>query len=119
MVAFVLLRSSKFLNDLILRMNSAKASIEVEKTTRMEIQRKCQFESCIDGCDMEWYECAKQVLQLNSINSFVFVDATRDLLEHGRSKFRNVLIVGQANGGKTFLLKPHKTLHKNYCFANY
>ena len=127
---FVSLRSSKFLNDLIennWRMNNAKVSIGVEKTTRMEIIRKCQFESCVDGCNMEWYECAKQVLQLNSINSFMFADAMRDLLEHGRGKFRNVLIVGQTNCGKTFLLKPfkiifwafHKTLHKNYCFANY
>ena len=38
-------------------MNNAKASIEREKLTRMETLRKCQFESCIDGSDMEWYEC--------------------------------------------------------------
>ena len=55
---------------------------------------------------MEWYECARQVLQLNSINPFVFADAMRQLLEHGRGKFRNLLIVGPANCGKTFLLKP-------------
>ena len=83
-------------------MNNAKASIEREKTTRMEILRKCQSEICVDGCDMEWYEYARQVLQLNSMNSFVFVDATRYLLEQGRGKFRNVLIVGPANCGKTF-----------------
>ena len=67
LAAFVLSRSSKSLNDLIentWKMNHAKASIEREKTTRMEILMKCQSESCVDGCDMVWYECARQVLQL-------------------------------------------------------
>ena len=50
------------------------------------------------------------MLQLNGINPFVFADAMRDLLDYGRSKFRNVLIVGPANFGKTFLLKPLETI---------
>ena len=104
----VLPRSSKSLNDLIedtWKMNNAKAYGEHEKLTRMEILRKCQSESSVDGCDMEWYECAREVLQLNSINPFIFTDAMRDLLEHGRGKFCNVLIVGPVNCGKKCLLK--------------
>ena len=98
LAAFVLSRSSKSLSDLIentWKMNNAKASTEREKTTRMEILGKYQSESCVDGYDMEWYECARQVLQLNGINFFMFADAMRDLLENGRGKFRNVLIVIQ------------------------
>ena len=72
----------------------------------MEILRKCQSEICVDGCDMEWYECARQVLQMNSMNPFMFFDPMRDLIERGRGKFHNVLIVGPTNCGKTFLLKP-------------
>ena len=45
------------------------------------------------------------MLQLNSINPFVFADAMRDLLEHGRGMFCNVLIAGPANYGKKFMLK--------------
>ena len=45
------------------------------------------------------------MLQLNSINPVVSADAMRDLLEHRRGKFHNVLIVGPAKCGKTFLLK--------------
>ena len=67
---------------------------------------KCQSESCVDSCDMKWYECARQVLQLNNISPFVFADAMSDLLAHGRGKFRNIMIVAPANCGKTFLLKP-------------
>ena len=70
-------------------MNNAKASIEREKTTRMEILRKYQSESCVVGYDMEWYGCARQVLQLNSIKFFVFANAMRDLLENRRGKFRS------------------------------
>ena len=109
MTAFALSRSRRSLNDLIentWKMNNAKASIERQKTTRMEILRKCQSKICVDGCDMEWYECARQVFQINSMNPFVVFDAMRDLIEHGRGKFHNVLIVGPANCGKTFLLKP-------------
>ena len=66
----------------------------------MEILTKCQSESCVDGCDMEWYECARQRLQLNSIKPFVFADDMSDLLTYERDKFRNVLIVGPANRGQ-------------------
>ena len=40
-------------------MNNGKASIEHEKTTRMEILMMYQSESCVDGCEMEWYKCAR------------------------------------------------------------
>ena len=96
------------------KMNNAKASIEREKTTKMEILIKCQSESCIDGCEMEWYEGARQVLQLNDINPFVFADAMRHLLAHGRGRFCNVLIVGPANCGKSFLLKSLEIIFQTF-----
>ena len=48
----------------------------------------------------------KSSSQLSIINPFMFADTMRDLLEHGRGTFPNVLIVGPANSGKTFVLKP-------------
>ena len=117
LAAFVLSMSSKSLNDLIektCRMNNAEASLERKKTTRIEMLRKCQYEICVDGCDMEWYEYARQVLQMNSINPFVYVDAMRDLLEHGGGKFCNVLLVGPANCGKTFLLNSLEIIFRAF-----
>ena len=61
-------------------MNNAKTSIEREKTIRIQILRKCQSKSCVDDCEMEWYECARQGIQLNSVNPFVFPEAMRDSL---------------------------------------
>ena len=55
---------------------------------------------------MEWYICSREILQKNSINPYFYADAVRDLLIHGRGKFRNVTITGPANCGKTFMLKP-------------
>ena len=68
----------------------------------MDILMKCQSESSVDGCEMEWYECARQVLQLNSRNPFVFADAMKDLLARGRGKFQNIMIVGPANCARHF-----------------
>ena len=117
MASFVLSSSSKYLNDPIentWKTKNRRASIKLEKTTRMEILMKCQSESCVDSCDMKWYECARQVLQLNNISPFVFADAMSDLLAHGRGKFRNIMIVAPANCGKTFLLKPLEIIFRAF-----
>ena len=65
----------------------------------MKILMKCQSESCVDVCEMEWYKCAKQVLQRNSINPYIFGDVMMDLLARGRDNFCNVMIVSPANCG--------------------
>ena len=40
--------------------------------------------------------------------------AIKQLLEYGRGKFRNVLLVGPTNCGKTFLLKPLERLFNTF-----
>ena len=59
---------------------------------------------------------AKDVLANNSIPLKVFSDAVKDLLNHGRGKYKNIMIVGPANCAKTFLLNPLTTIYK--CFVN-
>lgn len=49
---------------------------------------------------------ANQILERNGINRKAFTDSVKLLLEKGRGKNRNILIVGPANCGKTFLLNP-------------
>ena len=86
-------------------MQNAKATIEREKTSRMQVLEKIRLSSCVDGFDMEWYICSRDILQKNGINPYVYADTIRDLLIHGRGKFRNVMITSPANCGKTFMLK--------------
>ena len=43
-----------------------------------------------------------------------FAAAVRDLLEKGRGKFRNIMIVGPANCAKTFILAPIQRIFKTF-----
>ena len=52
-----------------------------------------------------WYICSSDSLQKNSTNPYVYADVIRDLPIHGRGKFRNIMITGPVNSGKTFMLK--------------
>ena len=44
-----------------------------------------------------------------------FSTSVRDLLEKGRGKYRNMMIVGPANCGKTFLLQPLNVIYSTFC----
>ena len=52
------------------------------------------------------FRCAKITLQKDNVPKKEFSTAIVSALEHGRGKGRNILIVGPANCGKTFILKP-------------
>ena len=54
------------------------------------------------------------MLQTNSIHPFVFAAALRELMIKGRGKFRNLMLVGPANCGKTFLLSPLQVLFNTF-----
>ena len=95
-------------------MQNAKAVLEREKTSRMQVLEKTRLTSCIDGCDIEWCICSCYILQKNSINPHVYVNAIRYLLIHGRDNFRDVIITGLANCGKTFMLKPLEIIYHAY-----
>ena len=87
-------------------MQNSKATLETEKTSRMQLLEKARLSSIVDGCDMEWHICYRNIFERNSINSYVYADGIRDQLIHGRGKFRNVMITGRANCGKTLMLTP-------------
>ena len=39
----------------------------------------------------------------------------KELLDKGRGKYRNIMIVGPANCGKTFMLNPLNVIYKTFC----
>lgn len=85
-----------------------------EKMSRMEILHSVEQGECVDGCNGQWYECAYQVLTQNMVNPCIFAAAVRSLIEKGRGKFRNLMIIGPANTGKTFLLAPLQIVYKTF-----
>ena len=71
-------------------------------------QKECE---CV--CDGLWIWCAKDILRRNNIPYEDFASALFDCLTKGREKFNNIIIVGPAGCGKTFLLKPLFTMIPN------
>ena len=115
LAVYLLSRSRKSVGELFEnanRMNSATATVQRATMNRMQILEAALTKECI--CEGEWLRCAKEVLTNNGIHPFVFADRLRTLLIHGRGKLRNIIIVGPANCGKTFLLRPIETIFETF-----
>ena len=72
--------------------------------------------SCVEVCDGSWLKSVEEVLTNNKLHPAVFGTALRELLTLRRGKYRNIIIVGPSNCGKTFLLKPLELIFET--FAN-
>lgn len=75
--------------------------------------RKTKIKFFLDGCDMKWHICSREILQKNNIKPFVSADTIRDLLIQNRGKFRNIITV-PLNCGKRFVLKPLETIYHRF-----
>ena len=110
-------RSSKKIIELIettWEIEKSHRDLARQKKTCIDILRECLSANCIDGCDNTWYATAIDTLQRNKIDVQTFSRAMRVLFERGRGKYRNVLIIGPANCGKTFMLKPIKSIFETF-----
>ena len=115
---FVLSWSSKALNDLIENTRAMEGA--VEKVTRsnvahIEIIRENVQAECVENCNGVWLRMAEQMLRNNKLHPFVLAEALRTLIIKGRGKRRNVMVIGPANCGKTFLFHPMEKLFKVFC----
>ena len=96
-------------------MNTAQEKLDRAKKSRLEILEEASQGECAAGCNGQWLTCATEVLEQNGIRKESFTTAIKDLLKNGHSKFRNVMICGPANSGKTFLLNPLTCVYKTFC----
>ena len=97
-------------------MKNAKKGIERREKSRYQILIEAANQECAVGCSGRWFLFANQVLTNNKINPINFAGYVFELLMKGRGKNRNLMLVGPANCGKTFLLQPlEKVFH---IFAN-
>ena len=114
---FVLSCTSKSLNDLIeqtWKMRKASLTLERQKASRMDLIREAVRGDCVPSCYGAWLQCAKEVLINNKVHPILFAHSVRELLVLGRGKYRNVIVVGPTNCGKTFLLKPLELVFKTF-----
>ena len=115
---FICNRGSKSVDDLIKlawEMDGAQADIERSSMARMAILRLKRNEDCAEGCEGRWRQQAKDILQRNQIPENVFRQAMLSLLREGRGKYRNILVTGPANCGKSFLLQPLSLIYRTFC----
>ena len=95
-------------------MHGASLSIAKAKMSQMEMVKEEAAKECKSSGNGLWFECAVEMLHNNKVKRYVSTDAMRNLLEKGRGKFRNIMITGPANYGKTFLLNPLNDLFKTF-----
>ena len=112
---FLINKTSKKIEELICTTWEIANSLSEMKRSRkscLEILRDCLQKGCVQNCNNIWYLSALQTLQQNDISVEEFRSAEKELLHKGCGKFRKILIVGPANCGKTFLLKPLSLVYR-------
>jgi len=112
---FIINRGTRAVADVLhtaWELSTAPQSLERQKKTRLQLIHEALHSNCV--CNGLWFECATQILQRNGIVHQAFSDAVKDLLQRGRGKLRNILIVGPANCGKTFLLNPLTIIYETF-----
>ena len=106
---FIVNRGKKVVNEVIANareMESAQKIQERQSKSRIEVLHDAYQQKCTCNMDREWHNCALQLLANNNIAVGNFDGCIKDLLAKGRGKFRNIMLTGPANCGKTFLLNP-------------
>ena len=117
LASYVISRNSKSLKELIQqtwKMQEACSAVQRENASRMDLIRKAANDECPSTCRGEWSTCAEEVLVRNKVHPILFAAAMRELLLFGRGKYRNIIIVGPTNCGKTFLLRPLQLIFKTF-----
>ena len=88
-----------------MELQSTPAHLIRSLKTRLEILQDMLTQDCIQECSNIWYKTAIQTLERNNTCINSFCNSIRTLLDKGRGKFRNILITGPTNCGKSFILK--------------
>lgn len=117
MAEFIVNRGSKVVNEVIAtawEMEEAKTAQERMAKSRMEILREARGETCKCEPTSQWHAFALQLMENNGISCESFANAVEELLHKGRGKYRNIMLTGPANCGKTFLLNPLNTIFKTF-----
>ena len=106
---FIVNRGAKVVSEVLdtaWEMEHSTDDLERARKSRVQLLHEARQGECTEGCSGQWLTCAEEVLERNGINAQYFARCVLELLQKGRGKYRNIMIVGVANCGKTFLLNP-------------
>ena len=97
-------------------MNNATNLMVRQQKTRLQVLSDSMNSECDESCNGQWLTKCLDTLDKNNIVWDEFSDALFILVNFGRSKYRNLMLIGPANCGKTFLIKPLQKIYN--CFQN-
>ena len=84
------------------------------KKSRLEILQETDERECTCNPNKNWLLSASALLEKNGILHDTFASSVRELLIKGRGKYRNIMLTGPANCGKTFLLNPLNNIFQTF-----
>ena len=96
------------------KMENAHKVAERRSKSRLELLQIAAQGSCAEKCDGNWLTMAFETLHNNNLDVHDFCTAVKTLLIEGRGKGRNIYIHGNANCGKSFLLKPLSLVYNTF-----
>ena len=106
---FIANRGAKVVDEAIKvawEMAGAPEQLIRSRQTRLQRLQGAFNGECVQDCNKKWLEMATNILSRNHIPKGDFTNAVYTLLEKGRGKYRNIIITGPSNCGKTFILNP-------------
>lgn len=117
----ITLLNEKKRNDLIKdawKLKNAPATVAALAKSRMELIREIAGDKSNCICEEYglWLVMAYGVCEKNNIEIKTMSNAFLELMEQGRGKGRNIILTGQRNCAKTFLLEPLTHLFGEQCF---
>ena len=95
-------------------MENAEAALKRREKSRMEILNEALESPCSCNNEGEWETYALETLHNNDIPPMPVSSHVKDLLLKGCGKYRNLMLTGPANCGKTFLLNPLNKIYNTF-----
>lgn len=97
------------------KMAASAANVVSFEKTRLDILREIgsNQSNCICGGG-KWLVLACDLLEKNNLDLKKVCSQFYNAIKYGRSKHNNVMIVGESNCGKTFLLEPLNEIFKTF-----
>ena len=116
---FIINRGSKVVAEILesaWEMEDAQKTLEWQRKSRLQLLQEARLGECVENCNGDWLVCAREVLAIerNGVEESYFAEQVYELLDKGRGKYRNIMIVGVANCGKTFLLDPLNVIYETF-----
>lgn len=115
---FIANKGSKAVDEAIAlakEFGEAEAKLARSKKTREQLLEESRNGPCSVGCQGQWLQSARKLLESHGIIISAFCKAVYTALTKGRGKYQNIYIHGPANSGKTFILSPLKLIYKAFC----